>query len=272
MTDRTGGDGSRRPTKAEKKEQARLEREQIQRQMAARTRNRNLGLAAIALAVVVIVVVIVVVQPGGSDPAGAFPTPQELLDQAPAATASAGCDDVQSIGTYDGVVDPEDPDYTDQAHIGADDRFPEMPALTTYPSIPPTSGPHADIPPGPLPAGVYDEAPGPGTRDPLLGARSVDDLVQPDRIRPQLDELKGFYDQELDDAALDRVIVAPYDYPGEGGQLPGGRHDGPTAWHRLQSCTQVNLPVAFDFTSQFSAPPAEGREYIGEAPEAGAGL
>ena len=271
MTDRTGGDGGRRPTKAERKEQARLEREQIQRQMAARTRNRNLGLAAIALAVVVIVVVIVVVQPG-EDPSSAFPTPQELLEQAPAATTSAGCDDVQSIGAYDGVVDPEDPDYTDQAHIGADDRFPEFPALTTYPSIPPTSGPHADIPPGPLPAGVYDEPPDLARAIHSLehGASIV--WYSPAASGPQLDELKGFYEQDLDDAALDRVIVAPYDYPGEGGQLPDGVMMAPTAWHRLQSCTQVSLPVAFDFTSQFSELPAEGREYIGEAPEAGASL
>ena len=46
----------------------------------------------------------------------------------------------------------------------------------------------------------------------------------------------------------------------------------PSAWHRLQTCTQVSLPVAFDFTSQFSAPPDEGRDYAGEAPEAGASL
>jgi hypothetical protein len=32
------------------------------------------------------------------------------------------------------------------------------------------------------------------------------------------------------------------------------------------------MPVAVDFTSQFSAPPAEGRDYAGEAPEAGAAL
>ena len=150
MSDRAGGDGDRRPTKAEKKEQARLEREQIQRKMTARKRNRNLGIIAIAVAVVAIVVVIVIVQPGGDGGGGtgAFPTPQELLDQAPAATASAGCDDVKTIGFYDDVSDPNSPDYTDQAHIGNDERFPEMPALTTYPSIPPTSGPHANIPPG----------------------------------------------------------------------------------------------------------------------------
>ena len=53
----------------------------------------------------------------------------------------------------------------------------------------------------------------------------------------QLDQLKGFYDQQIDEAAVgqDRVIVAPYDYPGEGGQLPDGVMMAPTAWHRLQT-------------------------------------
>lgn len=275
MSDRAGGDGNRRPTKAEKKEEARLERDQIQRKMASRKRNRTFGIVAIAVAVVAIVVVFVVVQPGGTDdPAGAFPTTQQLLDQAADATASAGCDEVQTVGFYDGVEDPNSPDYTDQAHVGNDDRFPEMPALTTYPSIPPTSGPHANIPPGPLPAGVYDEAPD--------LARAIHSLEHGATViwyslsasGAQLEQLKAFYEQQIDEAAVgqDRVIVAPYDYPGEGGQLPDGVMMAPTAWHRLQNCTQVSLAVAFDFTSQFSAPPFEGREYAGEAPEAGASL
>jgi hypothetical protein len=44
------------------------------------------------------------------------------------------------------------------------------------------------------------------------------------------------------------------------------------AWHRLRSCGAVSLPVAFDFTSRFSAPPWSDRQYEGEAPEAGATL
>ncbi|HEY6567069.1 MAG TPA: DUF3105 domain-containing protein [Actinomycetota bacterium] len=273
MSSPTGGDGNRRPTKAEKKEEARLEREQIQRKMAARKRNRNLGFIAIAVAVVAVVVAVVIVQPGGEDtPSGAFPTPQQLLDQAAAATTSAGCDDVQTVGFYDGVDDPESPDYTDQAHIGNDERFPEIPALTTYPSIPPTSGPHANIPPGPLPAGVYDDPPDLARAIHSLEHGATVIWYSPSATGEQLDQLKGFYEQTLDDAALERVIVAPYDYEGEGGQLPSGVMMAPTAWHRLQSCAQVNLAVAFDFSSQFSAPPAEGREYAGEAPEAGAGL
>jgi hypothetical protein len=91
---------------------------------------------------------------------------------------------------------------------------------------------------------------------------------------PELDDLKDFYEQRLSDAQVgqDRVIVAPYDYPGDGGQLLQGVTMSLAAWHRLQSCSQVSLPVAFDFTSQYAAPTALGRDYVGEAPEAGAGL
>ena len=44
------------------------------------------------------------------------------------------------------------------------------------------------------------------------------------------------------------------------------------AWHRLRTCASVDLAVAFDFTSQYSSPTAENREYVGVAPEAGGSL
>jgi hypothetical protein len=44
------------------------------------------------------------------------------------------------------------------------------------------------------------------------------------------------------------------------------------SWHRLRSCASIDLAVAFDFTSQFSFPTAEDREYAGVAPEPGASL
>ena len=70
---------ARRPTKAERKEQARLEREAIQRQMAARKRNRTIGLSLVALAAVAAIVAVVVLQPSsGSD--AALPAPADLLD------------------------------------------------------------------------------------------------------------------------------------------------------------------------------------------------
>ncbi len=271
MTDRAGGDGSRRPTKAERKEQSRRERDEIQRQMATRSRNRKLGIAAVALAAAIVVVVVFVVQPGSESNADGLPTPEQLLDQAFTAASVAGCDEVQTTGPYGGVDDPTSPDHTDQVHIGGDDRFPEMPPLDSYPSIPPTSGPHANIPPGPMPAGFYSSPPDLARVLHSLehGASAI--WYSPDAPQAQVDELDAFFGQE-DEVGQDRVIVAPYDYEGAGGQLPEGVMMAPTAWHRLQTCTQVSLPVAFDFTSQFSAPPFGDRQYAGEAPEPGAAL
>ena len=221
--------------------------------------------------------VVVVVQPGGDDDAATArsrPRSNSSIKR-PAATTSAGCDDVQTIGFYDGVDDPNSPDYTDQAHIGNDERFPEMPALTTYPSIPPTSGPHANIPPGPLPAGVYDDAPDLARAIHSLEHGATVIWYSPSASGAQLDQLKGFYDQTIDEAAVgqDRVIVAPYDYPGEGGQLPRRRHDGP---HRLASTPELragepgrglrlHLPVLRTARRRIATTPAKH-------PEAGASL
>ena len=84
-----------------------------------------------------------------------------------------------------------------------------------------------------------------------------------------------FYDRRLQDAAVgqDRVIVAPYDFPGDSaGILPDGTQMALVAWHRLRTCASVDLAVAYDFTSQYSFPTASGRAYKGEAPEAGAAI
>ena len=65
------------------------------------------------------------------------------------------------------------------------------------------------------------------------------------------------------------VIIAPFDYPDQGsaGRLPAGTQMALDAWHHLQTCAQVSLPVAFDFTSQFVVPPFQGQTYKGDAPE-----
>ncbi len=271
----TRGQGSddRRPTKAERKEQARLEREQIQRRVTRRRRSRTLGLALVAVAVVAIVVGVVVLQP--ADAPATADAPEALLQEAASAAEAAGCDDVQTVDPYGGVSDPDAPGYQDQVHIGSGE-FLTGPALSTYPSIPPTSGPHAAIPPGPIAAGVYDSPP-----DLYRAIHSLEHgasivWYRPGTSQAALDRLTAFYGQSLDDASVgqDRVIVAPYDYPdqGEAGQLPSGVNMAIVAWHRLQGCGAVSLPVAFDFTSRFSAPPWGDRTYEGEAPEAGATL
>ena len=258
---------ARRLTKAERKEQARVEREAIQRRMAARKRNRTIGLSLVALAVVAVIVAVVVLQPGGgSDTATA--TPAELLSQAPDAAQAAGCTEVQTTDFYGGL-DQSSPEYADQAHIEGDERFPELPPLDSYPSTPPASGPHVGA--TTLPAGVYDSPPDLG---PLLHSLEHGGSVvwySPTAPQAQIDEIKAFYDQS-DPVGQDRVIVAPYDYEGPGGQLPDGVQMALVGWRRLQTCATPDLAVAFDFTSQFSYPTTQDREYAGEAPERGAAM
>ena len=259
-----GPNDARRPTKAERKEQARLEREQIQRQMASRKRNRTIGLSLVALAAVIAIVAVVVLRPGESTSNAADPA--QLLADAPAAAGSAGCSPVETTDFYDGF-DQSSPDYADQAHIGGDPRFPELPPLDTYPSTPPASGPHVGE--STLPAGVYESTPDIG---PLIHSLEHGGSVvwlSPDAPQDLVDEIRAFYDQ-TDPVGQDRVIVAPFDYEGAGGQLPDGVQMALVGWRRLQTCASPSLAVAFDFTSQYSFPTTQDREYAGEAPERGA--
>lgn len=267
------GPGDRRPTKAERREEARLERERLERKAARRSRNRTMGLVLVAIAVVGAIGGVVLLQPG--DSAASADTPDALLQEAASAAGAASCTDVLTIDPYGGVSDPNDPGYIDQVHIGSGD-FLTGPALSTYPSIPPTSGPHAPIPPGPIAAGIYDSPPDIYRAIHSLEHGATIVWYRPGTSQAALDRLTAFYGQSLDDAQVgqDRVIVAPFDYPdqGEAGQLPDGVNMAVVAWHRLQSCGAVSLPVAFDFSSRFSAPPWGDRTYEGEAPEAGATL
>jgi Protein of unknown function (DUF3105) len=246
----------RRPTKAERKEQARLEREAIQRQMAASKRNRTIGLSLVALAAVAVIVAVIVLQPGASDGSGQ-PAPADLLTQAAAAAEAAGCSEVQTTGDYPGGADGGG-----LAH----DQYRQLPPpLDTYPSTPPASGPHADFT---LPAGVYDSPPDMGSVIHSLEHGGSVVWYSPDAPADQIDAIEAFYGQD-DPVGQDRVIVAPYDYDEAAGQLPDGVQMALVAWHRLQTCAAPSLEVAFDFTSQYSAPTSQDREYLGEAPEAG---
>jgi hypothetical protein len=252
-------DPNRRVTKAERREEARRRREELQRQMARKRRTRLWGGVALVLAGA-LVVGLVVLQPF------AAASPQEILDQAPAAATAAVCGPVKTIGAYGGVEDPNDPKYNDRTHIGA--SFPP-PKLSTYASVPPTSGPHD---PTPLQGGVYDTPP------PIYqvihslehGAAVV--WYAPTAGGASLDDLKAFYSQKLasQNVSQDRVIVAPYNYPDQGpeGQLPDGVEMALVSWHILRTCAHVSLPVAFDFTSQYAFPTYGGRAYAGQSPEA----
>jgi hypothetical protein len=254
-------DQGRRPTKAERKDEARREREAIQERLAARRRRNRLGAGLIATGVVVGGVAFVL---GPSDEEGT--SPASLLQRAGQAATSAGCTEVQT-------TPPFDPPDQDQAHIN-----PAVgPPLSSYPTTPPTSGPHADIPPGPLPAGVYDSLTLPDLYRAIHSLEHGASIVWYDPAAPaeRVASIIEFYDRRLQDAEVgqDRVIVAPYDFPGDpAGLLPEGRQMALTSWHRLRLCDQVDLAVAYDFTSQYSFPTSSERDYLGEAPEPGAGL
>jgi hypothetical protein len=197
--------------------------------------------------------------PSGGD----FPEPEALLQQAANAAADAGCGEVET-------TPPFEPAENDRSHITTGQIEP----LSSYPTTPPASGPHADAP---LPAGVYDSL----TESQLFQAiHSLEHgatIVWYDPAAPAgpVERLTGFYDRRLQDAPVgqDRVIVAPYDFPGDpAGILPEGTRMAVVAWHRLRLCADVDLAVAFDFTSQYGSPTALNREYVGEAPEAGASI
>jgi uncharacterized protein DUF3105 len=253
----TAGTGERQ-TKAQRKEAARREREEIQRRMVRQRRNRRVGIAGVAVVVVAAIVVLVAVQPGKTE----VPSPNELLREAPAAVQAAGCDDVKEIGPYQ----PKDQDRT---HLGSGGLL-TMPPVSTYPSVPPTSGPHN---PTPLPQGIYSSPPPLDQTIHSLEHGAVIIWYDPSATGEQLDRLKTFYREYRSmtegRAQSQKIIIAPYDYPdqGEAGRLPAGTQMALAAWHRLQTCAEVSLPVAFDFTAHYVVPPFENEQYRGEAPE-----
>jgi hypothetical protein len=235
-----------RLTKAERKEEAKRQRVELQRKMAKTRRNRRVAIG------VVVALVVGVGAYALTRPQEARADPQELLATVDQARETAGCGTVEDVGPYQ-------PKSSDRSHIVA-----QLP-LSTYPSVPPASGPHNAIPYG---AGVY------GTPPPIdrvihsleHGAAVV--WYSPDASGPQLERIRSFYEAAN---VGSRVIVAPYDYPDQGaaGLLPGGAQMALVAWHKVQTCASVNLAAAFGFTSMYAAPPFGEQPYRGEAPEAG---
>ena len=255
-------DPNQRVTKAERKEQARREREQIRAQMQRRKRNRTIGTVLVALALAATVVGFLLLP--GTDDGVDLPGPQALVDAAPDAAVAASCEEVRTVEPYG---------TDDQTHIGGA-GFATLPDLSTYPSVPPTSGPHDGG--GTLPAGIYDSPPPMGLLLHSLEHGGVVVWYDPGAPAAEIARIKDFYGQRIGDVAAgqDRVIVAPYDYPADdgAGSLPAGARMALVAWHRLQTCADVSLEVALDFTSRFGFPTALDREWEGEAPEAGAAM
>ena len=237
-----------RVTKAERKEQARRQRIELQRKAARSRRNRRI--LTIGLAVIVAGVALFAFTRPGTE----VPSPQELLANVGDAQTQAGCAEVRDVGPYQ-------PRAEDRSHVAPE----AMPPLASYASAPPASGPHNEITFG---AGVYSTAP-PIER--VLhslehGAAVV--WYAPDVTGEELERIRAFYE---DEEVGGRVIVAPYDYPEEGsaGVLPAGTRMSLVSWHHLQSCEDLSLAAAFGFTSSYAAPPFPRQQYRGNAPEAG---
>ena len=262
---RGSGNEGRRPTKAERREEARLKREEIQRRMARRRRNRSIGLVFVAVAVVVVVVAVFLASGGGGSKA-TVASAADLLKQAPAAKQAAGCDPVQTTPNYANAfgADPS----IDHEHIGSAPEVATAPALSTYATIPPASGPHNPVP---LPAGIYNSPPDVYRTIHSLEHGAVIIWYAPGTTGKALDDLRAFYGQPQSDADIGqaKIIVAPYAYPDQGtaGQLPSGVQMAVVAWHRLELCSAVNLAVAFDFSSRFEVPGYGGQTYAGVARE-----
>ena len=238
-----------RVTKAERKEQARRERVELQRRMARSKRNRRLSL------VVVLAVAVGAATFALTRPSTAIATPGELFRAAADAKRSAGCGAVEVVGAYQ----PEDQDRIHITSVG------QMPPLSTYPSVPPASGPHNQVT---MSAGVYTSAPSIDRVIHSLEHGAAVIWYAPDASGQELDRLRAFFDES---SAGDRVIVAPYDYPdrGDAGRLPAGTQMALVAWHHVETCPRVSLAAAFDFSAKYGAPPFGQRTYLGDAPEAG---
>jgi len=240
---------NQRLTKAERKEQARRERAELQRKMARTQRNRRiLGVALLLVAVGLAVFWFLRPQPVRA-------TPGDLFRAAPQAREQAGCGPVENVG-------PFQPRDRDREHVPTE----AMPPLSTYPSVPPASGPHFEIPWG---AGVYDSPPPIERVIHSLEHGAAVVWYSPHVSGEELERLRTFFGSG---AAGARVIVAPYEYVGEGeaDTLPAGTQMAMVAWHRVQACANVNLAAAFSFTAHYAFPPFGQRPYRGIAPEAGA--
>lgn len=247
---RTTGPESERQTKAQRKEEARRQRLAIERRMARSRRTRWIGLS----------LVIVLVAAGAAyyafRPRPEAQDPQALLAAAPQAAQAAGCTDVRDVGPYQ-------PEAADQSHIGVQGGPPTMPPLSTYPSVPPASGPHGGTP---WSRGVYSTPP---PIDQVIhslehGAAVV--WYSPDVSGDELAKIQDFY---RDSSNGLKVIVAPYDYPDQGaeGTLPGGSRMALVAWHHVETCSRVSLAAAFEFTARYGIPPFGSQRYLGDAPE-----
>jgi len=238
------------PNRLARKEEARKERERIRRKIARRRLYRRSGQVAIAL-LVVGGLIFFLTRPN----AKLNSEEQSLLAEgsAQATLSAAGCDAVQTIPPYD-------PDSADRTHIGAA-GFETPPPLSTYSSVPPVSGPHNSTP---LTGGVYADPPDIYQTIHSLEHGAVIIWYDPSAPAAELATLQTFFQKT---GEHDKVIVAPYSYPdqGDAGVLPAGKQMVMVAWHHMQTCDSLTLPVGYAFVHSYTTGPKSA--YKGDAPE-----
>jgi hypothetical protein len=181
---------------------------------------------------------------------------RRLLSRAAAAQAQAGCTDVRTTAPYPGGLD--------RAHVGSGGPVPTQPPLSTYPTTPPASGPHASVTVG---AGVYATSPSiGGTVHSLEHGAAIVWLAPAALGTSEAERIETFFQRGNE---RNHVVVAPFDYPEEGsaGTLPAGRQMALVAWHRLQLCDRTSLAVAFAFVERFRFNLWRRGSYRGDAPE-----
>jgi hypothetical protein len=242
------------PNRLERKEQARRQREALRRSMSRRRFARRAGVWLAVAAAVAVVVFLIVQASGGT---GKLNNEENrLLAQAPAAVTAAGCSGVNT-------VQPFNPENLDRAHIGSGTGPATMPPLSAYRTIPPTSGPHNSVP---LAAGQYPDPPPVDQVIHSLEHGAV--VIWYDPSAPPSQELANLQSFFLKRGETGKIIIAPYNYPDQKSatKLPAGKQMVLVAWHRMQTCGKVSLPVAFDFVYHYDSG-FRVTDYKGDAPE-----
>ena len=206
------------PNRAARKEEARRQREAIQKRMARRKTYR------------VVAAVVAVLLVGGAI------TAYQLTRPSPA--PAAGCSPVQATKVMTS-------DARDHAHLTT-----ERPSLSTYPTTPPASGPHKSTP---LDAGVYPQPPDIYQAIHSLEHGAVVIWYRPGADPSAVEKITSFYQQTTNS---DHVIVAPYNYPpqGKAGVLPAGKDMVLVAWHRYEACADPSIAVARNFVKFYRTP------------------
>lgn len=234
-------------TRREKREEARRQRQaELLRIQRRRTIRKLSILGASAVAAILIILFIVLSNKPQAPSSDALRT---LIAKAPAEAKAAGCGPVKVVGAFQ-------PPGEDHAHIGSQGQT--APPLSSYPSVPPASGPHD---PTPQDAGVYTSAP-----DIYKTIHSLEHGAVVFWYSPTVPESQLAADANFVTQYEDHTILAPYSYPSQGttGSLPSGTEFALVSWQQVEYCKSVpGTAVLADFMSKYRTPTLGGGTFQG---------